>query len=279
MTQFNPLVIENKGFPATRADINLALQAVGSNNSFPTAPATTYANMFWYDETAHILKMRSELNDVWISVGYLDQDTDTFKILDDTVVTTAAGVDTNGIIGDQTTATWQAGTGTTESLVSPAKVKASVIANAPSPSLNLGTFQPTAGLSFVDISVPSTATEININFYDLKMNDSLIFQLLGSGGSPITSGYYSSSGTSGAESGTTTGFYIYTLVGRIYNGVMSLTRASSSVWMETHATTINTADANGAGRLLSSETMTGIRMTQTNGAATFVQGQVSVSYR
>jgi hypothetical protein len=126
MSQFNPLVIENKSFPATRADINLALQAVGSNNSFPTEPATKYANMFWYDETAHILKMRSELNDAWISIGYLDQSSNTFKILDDTVVTTAAGVDTDGIIGDQTTGTWEAGTGATESLVSPAKVSSAV---------------------------------------------------------------------------------------------------------------------------------------------------------
>lgn len=279
MSQFNPLVIANKSFPATRSDINDALQAVGSNNSFPTEPATKYANMFWYDETAHILKMRSELNDAWISIGYLDQSSNTFKILDDTVVTTADGLTDAGLLGDQATATWETGTGTTESLVSPAKVKASVIANAPSSALTLGTFTTAAFNSYVDLTVPSTATEININFYDLKMNSSLIFQLLGSSGSPITSGYYSSSGSSGAESGSVIGFYVLTYVGRLYNGVMSLTRASPSVWMETHATTVNYADANGAGRLLSSDTMTGIRMTQTTASSTFVQGSVSVSYR
>tara|TARA_R110000787_G_scaffold69971_2_gene155502 strand:- start:45 stop:719 length:675 start_codon:yes stop_codon:yes gene_type:complete len=128
----NDLVISNQTFPATRADITSALQAVGSTNSGATAPTTTYANMLWYDTTANILKMRAEANDAWISVGYLDQGSDTFKILDNTVVATTAGV-TAGLIGDQTTGTWQAGTGTTESLVSPAKVKASIIANVPDP--------------------------------------------------------------------------------------------------------------------------------------------------
>ena len=126
----NDLVISNQTFPATRADITSALQALGSTNSGPSAPSTTYANMMWYDTTANILKIRAEANDAWINIGYLDQSLDTFKILNDTIVATTGGA-TTGLIGDQSTATWQSGTGTTESLVSPAKVKASVIANAP----------------------------------------------------------------------------------------------------------------------------------------------------
>ena len=127
----NDLVIANQAFPATRADITSALQALGSNNSGPSAPSTTYANMMWYDTSANILKIRAEANDAWINIGYLDQSLDTFKILNDTIVATTGGA-TTGLIGDQSTATWQSGTGGTESLVSPAKVKASVIANAPS---------------------------------------------------------------------------------------------------------------------------------------------------
>lgn len=127
----NDLVISNQTFPATRADINDALQALGSTNSGASAPSTTYSNMMWYDTTSNILKIRAEANDAWINIGYLDQSLDTFKILDDTIVATTGGA-TTGLIGDQTTGTWETGTGTTESLVSPAKVKASVIANAPS---------------------------------------------------------------------------------------------------------------------------------------------------
>ena len=128
----NDLVIANQTFPATRADITSALQALGSTNSGATAPSTTYANMMWYDTTSHILKLRSEANDVWINIGYVDQSSDTFKILDDTTVATTSGT-TAGLLGDQATGVWQAGTGNTESLVSPAKVKAAVDALTPEP--------------------------------------------------------------------------------------------------------------------------------------------------
>lgn len=117
-----------------RIDLNNALKALNSNNSGVTEPTgnDSQANMLWYDTTSKILKMKPEDNAAgqWISIGYLDQSTDTFKILDDTVVATTAGV-TAGLIGDQTTATWEAGTGTTDSLVSPADVKAAVLALTP----------------------------------------------------------------------------------------------------------------------------------------------------
>ena len=123
------LDIANQTASLAREDINGALKALGSTSSGPDAPLTTYENMLWYDTGSNTLKMRTEADDQWISIGYFDQSTDTFKILDDTVVTTADGDDTDGIIGDQTTATWEAGTGTTESLVSPAKVKAAIDEN------------------------------------------------------------------------------------------------------------------------------------------------------
>ena len=123
----NNLVIDNQSFPTTRADINSALQALGSLNSGSSAPTTTYANMLWYDTSANTLKMRAEANDVWISVGYLDQSDDAFRIFDDTLVVNSSGTQT-GLIGDQDTSAWESGTSTTESLVSPAKVKAGALA-------------------------------------------------------------------------------------------------------------------------------------------------------
>ncbi len=127
----NDLVIANQSFPATRADINSALQALGSLNSGPSAPATIYANMLWYDTANNTLKMRSEANDQWISIGYLDQTADAFRIFDDTQVVNSSGTQT-GLIGDQATSAWQAGTSTTESLVSPAKVASAIAALASS---------------------------------------------------------------------------------------------------------------------------------------------------
>ena len=123
----NDLVIANQNFPATRADINNALQALGSSNSGATEPATTYASMLWHDTTAEVLKIRSEANDAWISIGYLDQSADAFRIFDDTQLVNSSGTQV-GLLGDQATATWQGGTGTLQSLVSPANVKAAILA-------------------------------------------------------------------------------------------------------------------------------------------------------
>jgi len=122
--------IANQTSSNARADINNALKALASTSSGTTAPSTTYANMLWYDTSANILKMRAEADDAWINIGYVDQSADAFRILDDTQVVTTAGSQT-GLLGDQATGTWQAGTGTTESLVSPAKIKAAIESLSP----------------------------------------------------------------------------------------------------------------------------------------------------
>jgi hypothetical protein len=127
--------IANQTASNARVDINLALKALGSLSSGATAPTTTYANMLWYDTGANILKMRSEADDVWISVGYLNQSTDEFSLFDDTKVVNSSGTQT-GLIGDQATSAWEAGTSTTESLVSPAKVAAAIEALVVIPDVN-----------------------------------------------------------------------------------------------------------------------------------------------
>jgi len=137
----NDLVIDNQSFPATRADINSALQALGSLSSGSTAPTTTYANMLWYDTGTNILKMRSEADDAWISMGYLHQGENQFHILDDTYVSDTSGNHV-GLLGDQSSAAWLAGTSTTESLISPAKLRASTRSFT-----ELGTLSLTSGSS------------------------------------------------------------------------------------------------------------------------------------
>lgn len=131
-------VIANDTAANVRADINSALAAIVSNNSGATAPATAYANQFWYDTTTKILKIRTESNDAWVSIAYLDDAANAFRLLDDTQVVNTSGVQT-GLLGDQLTATWEAGTGTTQSLVSPANVKSAIIALALTNSPLVGT--------------------------------------------------------------------------------------------------------------------------------------------
>jgi len=78
----NDYTIANQTTPLFRADLNSALQALASNSSGATAPATTYANMFWYDTAANTLYMRSEADDVWIRIGVLNQSTSKFEVED-----------------------------------------------------------------------------------------------------------------------------------------------------------------------------------------------------
>ena len=75
------LDIANQGFPATRADLNNALKALGSTNSGGTAPSTTYANQLWYDTANNILKIRNEDNDAFINLIQLDQTNDDIEAL------------------------------------------------------------------------------------------------------------------------------------------------------------------------------------------------------
>jgi hypothetical protein len=110
----NDLVIANQSFPATRADINSALQSLGSSNSGTTEPSTTYANMFWYDTANNILKFRSEANDAWINIGYLDQSANTFKPYGDVPLTLGTAGQVLTVNSGATTGEWaDAGGGVT----------------------------------------------------------------------------------------------------------------------------------------------------------------------
>lgn len=60
------LIIANQAFPATRADINSNLQALGSLMSGSSAPGTTYAYMWWADTTNAVLKQRNAANSGWL---------------------------------------------------------------------------------------------------------------------------------------------------------------------------------------------------------------------
>lgn len=64
-------VIANGTGAALRSDLNDALAAIVSNNSSATAPAATYAYMWWPDTTTGLLKQRNAANSAWITIGTL----------------------------------------------------------------------------------------------------------------------------------------------------------------------------------------------------------------
>ena len=127
MSQHDFTIANQTAFGA-RDNINKALQALASNNSLGTEPTTPYEKMWWYDTSNNILKSYKG-SGTWINVGRFNQTTDEFEILDNTKVVTTSGSQA-GLLGDQTTLTWETGTGDTESLVSPAKVKAAIEENS-----------------------------------------------------------------------------------------------------------------------------------------------------
>jgi len=91
----NDFTIANQGFPAFRADLNSALQALASNNSGATEPSTMFSNMWWYDSANNIMYIRNEDNDAWIKFAELDQANDKFVLsgtlqLDDGTVSAPA---------------------------------------------------------------------------------------------------------------------------------------------------------------------------------------------
>ena len=115
--------IANQTASDARTDINNVLEAIATNNSGTGVPSTTFPNQWFYDTDNQLLKIRNNTTTTYLNVGYIDQ-TNGFEVLDDTHVVNTSGTQT-GLLGDQATATWETGTGTIESLVSPAKVAAS----------------------------------------------------------------------------------------------------------------------------------------------------------
>jgi hypothetical protein len=156
----NDFVIANDTAANVRADINLALQALASTSSGATAPATTYANMLWYDTATNFLYMRSEADDAWIKLGTLDQSTNTFS----------AEVD----LPTLATATWETGTATDEALISPVKLAAAVAASGTSSPVKayvkfngIGTIAISASLNV------SSVTDLGVGSYRVNFTTSL----------------------------------------------------------------------------------------------------------
>ena len=87
-------VIDNQSASAFRADLNNALLAIVSQNSSATAPATTYADMFWYDSANNQLKKRNEANSAWITLGTVNEGAGTFT----TTGTLGFGFDVNNTL-------------------------------------------------------------------------------------------------------------------------------------------------------------------------------------
>lgn len=93
-------VIDNQSGAAFRADLNLVLAALVSQNAGATAPATTYAHMPWVDTSGGtpILKFRNAANSAWLTMGNMADYFGLIPAANGMVARTAAGTTTNRTI-------------------------------------------------------------------------------------------------------------------------------------------------------------------------------------
>lgn len=181
----------------------------------------------------------------------------------------------------QLQATWEAGTGTTESLVSPAKIKAAIDAAI----YEDGEDATTSGTSHDFTSIPAGMNEIQVMLNDVGLSgsDNVLIQI-GTGGSPTTSGYISSSTRPGNAPTATNGFII-SLANSSYavTGPVFLSRIpGTNSWVSSHAIildpTLSTNIITGGGRVTLSGVLDNIRLTRT-GSDTFDEGGWSIRCR
>jgi hypothetical protein len=86
--------VANGSGSTVRADINAVLGAIASLNAGSSEPDPTFPNMWWWDDTNHVLKKRNESNTAWQVV--LAETAATVII--DTAGTTAVGAADGTII-------------------------------------------------------------------------------------------------------------------------------------------------------------------------------------
>ena len=63
--------ISNATGAAVRADLNNMADAMVSNNSGATEPASMFAYMWWADTTTGLMKQRNAANNAWVNIGAL----------------------------------------------------------------------------------------------------------------------------------------------------------------------------------------------------------------
>ena len=232
MAKPSNLRIEDVGASTARADLNdilislASLQTTdGAGTAYTGEPTTTYPNMLWYDKATSILKVRSTDDSTWLNVAYIDQSANAYRIIDDTQVVNTSGTQT-GLVGDQATATWEAGVGTVESLVSPAKMAAAITSLVPEGIGDGQTWQNlTASRSVGTTYTNTTGKPICVNIQTTGVNNTATTISANVGGAGVMMiGRDSSAGTAQAVGS------VIIPIGATY--VISITTAALAEWWE-----------------------------------------------
>jgi hypothetical protein len=267
----NDFNLANQGFPSMRGDINSALQALASNSSGDTAPATPYANQFWYETDTNILYIRDEANTAWLALMVI-----------------------NGTTGSPSFNSGNVGIGTTspsQLLDVNGTIKGnSIIVGGQTLLMPTSSALTTLSGSSVDFTgIPSTARRVTVSFNALSTTGTNVPLIqLGDAGGIETSGYTGAVGvlvnaaasqvtnfSSGVSLSTTS------TAASVYQGSVTfdLMDATTNRWAVSG--TAGRSDAfvfvSYGGSKALSQTLTQVRLT-TNSADTFDGGTATVSW-
>jgi len=272
MAQSSDLVVPNTSAAGVRSAINTRLQALGTQQSGATAPATTYPYQFWADTTAGQLKIRNSANSAFVVVGTLDVANLGLAPLASPTFTGTPAAPTAG-----------SGTNTTQ-LATTAFVQAALAQAQP---VLMTSQASTSGTSIDFTGIPSTAKRITILFNDISTNgSSTVVVRLGTSGGVVTSGYNSrtmimSVGTTPFLTSETAGFAIQGGdSASLRLGRFVLHNLTGNTWMCSGTSIVYswTYGNMHEGALTLSGTLDRIRITTINGTDTFDAGTINVMY-
>lgn len=143
-----------------------------------------------------------------------------------------------------------------------------------------GTAQASTSGTVIDFTdIPSWVTRITVMLDSVSLSSTGSFLVqLGTAGGPVATGYTSGS-WQGSPNTSTTGFVVtFGVAGTAYNGLVTITKTSGSVWTSCH-TVFGTSLSVGAGRVDAGGVVTQLRCTNTaTGTNTFDAGTINVMY-
>ena len=142
----------------------------------------------------------------------------------------------------------------------------------------------TSGTSIDFTGLPSWVKRVTVMFNGVSTNGTNLKLVQIGSGSPQTTGYLSSStttGTTSATSTTTTGFNFGTnIAADTINGIMTIATLGGNVWVSSHAAYANTTPQGvfGGGAVTLSGVLDRVRITTVGGTDTFDAGSINILY-
>lgn len=137
----------------------------------------------------------------------------------------------------------------------------------------------TSGTAFDFSSIPNTVKEITIGFNGVSLSgtDKILVQI-GSSGTPLTTGYTSTSEDRSTDADSTSGFVVFlNSAGAALHGAMTLTKLDG-FWVSTHDAARSGNNLVHGGGSIATSTVDIVRVTR-DGTNTFDAGSISIQYK